>query len=54
MNKRYDQDINRRRRPEPEYPLGQKLPAKRDWKIINDCWVPEKSDHPLQGFKSRS
>jgi hypothetical protein len=31
-------------------PIGQKFPEKRQWKIIKDSWVPEKSDHPLQGL----
>lgn len=41
--------MNRRARRSPEIPLSQKFPEKREWKIIKDAWVPEKSDHPLQG-----
>lgn len=44
----YDETINRRQRPPPEIPFGQQFPEKRQWKIIKDSWVPEKSDHPLQ------
>ena len=46
---RYDEEINRRPRPAPIVPVGQQFPAQRQWKIANDCWVPEKSDYPLQG-----
>lgn len=44
----YDEQISKRNRPGPEVPQGQQFPDKRKWKIINDAWVPEKIDHPLQ------
>ena len=49
INKSYDETINNRARPGPEMPFGQQYPKKRQWKIINDAWVPEKIDYPLQG-----
>lgn len=39
----YDETINQRARP-----AGQEFPEKRKWKIINDAWVPEKIDYPVQ------
>ena len=45
----YDEMINRRPRPPPVVPVGQQFPKKRQWKITQDKWVPEKSDYPLQG-----
>lgn len=47
---RYDEQISKRNRPAPELPQGQQFPDKRKWKIINDAWVPEKIDYPLQGL----
>jgi hypothetical protein len=47
---RYDEQIGKRARPPPEIPVGQQYPEKRKWKIINDAWVPEKIDYPLQGL----
>ena len=39
----YDETINKRARP-----VDQQFPEQRKWKIINDAWVPEKVDYPLQ------
>ena len=43
LNYSYDETINRRERP-----AGQQFPEQRKWKIINDAWVPEKVDYPVQ------
>ncbi len=45
----YDENINKRPRPPPVIPHGQEFPEKREWKITQDVWVPEKSDYPLLG-----
>jgi hypothetical protein len=50
----YDEQINRRARPPPLVPTGQQFPEKRQWKITQDEWVPEKSDYPLQGTKKNN
>lgn len=34
-------------------PEGQQFPEKREWKIINDAWVPEKVDFPVQGTPTK-
>lgn len=43
----YDQEINRRS-------IHSSFPEKRQWKIIHDAWVPEKTDHPLQDTPTRA
>jgi hypothetical protein len=30
-------------------PSGQKFPELRQWDLLSAKWLPEKSDHPLQG-----
>jgi len=41
----YDENYNRRAR------LGSnKLPSLRNWSLHKIAWVPEKSDHPIQGI----
>ena len=29
------------------------FPDERKWALQNDCWLPEHSDHPLQGEPTR-
>ncbi|CAF1578019.1 unnamed protein product, partial [Adineta ricciae] len=44
----YDEHYNRRG------PYGhERFPDERKWALQNDCWLPEHSDHPLQGEPTR-
>ena len=49
----YDETICNRPRPGPDIPFGQQYPKERKWKIINDAWVPEKVDYPLQASPTK-